>query len=131
MGGQAGTDMKIPNGAEGSDIGDLRFHADDKGLDEVHVHDDKAGLKFLFKGRRAFSLGMERLLAAIPKEEEGIPFIVHGEAGHKSAADLLFERKKDGWKLRLVPKGSRTTRFPIRVACDKNLALLDDFIHRI
>ena len=127
MGGEAET--KIPSGSADASIETLRFHASG---DEVHAHDDKAGLKFTYKGRRAFSLGMDRMIGTLTHEEGSTPFVVQGEdgaQGSRQAADLLFERKKDGWKPRLVPKGSRTTG--VRIVCDKNLAMLDDFIHRI
>ena len=126
MGGAAGTEMKVPNG-DGMDLEGLRMHADDKGLDEIHFHDDKGGLKFTYKGRRAFSVGMDRLLGILTKKGKG-SFVIQGEPG-VSAADLLIEKKATGWKTLLIPKGSKTSG--VRFGCDKTLAKLDDFIHRI
>jgi hypothetical protein len=127
MGGMAET--TVANGkAEAGEINDLRLHYNDK-LDEIHFHDDKAGLKFVFKGRRAFVLGMNRFLNAVCNSDN--IYMVVGDVGHKGAADLFIEMAGDEWKFSLVEKGKATRTADAVIPCDRNLAKLDDFLQRI
>ena len=127
MGGIAET--TLPNGKAGaSEIDNLRLHYNE-GLDEIHFHDDKAGLKFVFKGRRAFVLGMNRFLNGV-HDSDNI-YMVAGESGHKGASDLFINMGGDECEFSLVEKGKATETADVIIACDKNLAKLDDFLQRI
>ena len=108
------------------DFGELRLQSY-KTEDEIHIHDDKAGLKFVYKGKRQFQLGMDLFVKSQHLYDFGQVVVVYGDDGHNS--DLMLRKLNFGWEMSLVDK--KDLRTYDDVICDKVIAILDDFVQRI
>lgn len=104
-----------------------------KDKDEVHIHDDKGSLVFVYEGKRAFQLGMDTFIKDQHVYGPGDRCIVMGKTGAKRA-DLVLERTPTQWKMYLKPAGkaAEPNQFGTdHVLCDKVIVALDEFIQRI
>lgn len=109
-------------------IEELRLHHQG---DEVHVHDDKANLRFCYKGKRAFQLGTDAFIRRQHEYQVGTILVVVGAdsaAKGRHAADLVYTRQEDGWTMKLVERGTVKGK---EVICDPVISKLDDFIQRL
>jgi hypothetical protein len=87
----------------GCTIGKLRLQAYMK--DEVHVHDDENNLVFVYKGKRAFQLGIDIFLKQQFIFKIGQECVIKGEKTVKAgvdAADLVLTRNISNWSMSLV-----------------------------
>lgn len=106
-----------------------------KDKDEIHIHDDKDDLTFVYEGQRAFQLGMDTFIKDQHVYGPGDRCVIIGKAGSKRA-DLVLERTLTQWKMYLKPVGKPND--PIintfgtdHILCDKVIIALDEFVQRI
>jgi hypothetical protein len=119
----------------GCTIGKLRLQAYMK--DEVHVHDDENNLVFVYKGKRAFQLGIDMFLKQQFTFKPGQKCVIKGEKKVKAgvdAADLVLTRNIGNWSMSLVKSGTLDATPDAgnnAVVADEVLGILDEFVQRI
>ena len=102
-----------------------------KTKDEVHIHDDEAGLCFVYKGKRSFQLGVDMFIRNQHQVPENATCLIKGETISKTkqaAADVVLCRDGYRWNISLVPAGSAVAKVLI---CDRVISALDDFAQQI
>lgn len=134
--------VEIPNKTVGTagdtSIQNLRFQSY-KDKDEIHVH-GSGGLKFVYRGKRLFQLGMDLFIRSQQQYGVGDNVVIFGEdwtdpsMGKDTPANLVLNKTPHGWEFELVDRHkdlSQVCGEGYDIICDKNIGRLDEFIQRI